>query len=43
MLIIAVMVSFCSSLLGVPPFLREGVQGFIVIAAVPLQKKEAAA
>ena len=28
---------------GVPPFLREAFKGFIVIAAVLLQKKEAAA
>ena len=28
---------------GVPPFLREAFKGFIVIAAVLLQKKEATA
>ena len=31
------------NLMGVPPFLREAFKGFIVIAAVLLQKKEAAA
>ena len=29
--------------MGVPPFLREAFKGFIVIAAVLLQKKEATA
>ena len=42
MLIIAVMNNLLN-LMGVPPFLREAFKGFIVIAAVLLQKKEAAA
>ena len=41
MLIIAVMNNLLN-LMGVPPFLREAFKGFIVIAAVLLQKKEAA-
>lgn len=39
MLIIAVMNNLLN-LMGVPPFLREAFKGFIVIAAVLLQKKE---
>ena len=39
MLIIAVMNNLLN-LIGVPPFLREAFKGFIVIAAVLLQKKE---
>ncbi|MCI7703439.1 MAG: ABC transporter permease [Clostridiales bacterium] len=39
MLIIAVMNNLLN-LMGVPPFLREAFKGFIVIAAVRLQKKE---
>ena len=39
MLIIAVMNNLLN-LMGVPPFLREAFKGFIVIAAVVLQKKE---
>ena len=39
MLIIAVMNNLLN-LLGVPPFLREAFKGFIVIAAVLLQRKE---
>ena len=42
MLIIAVMNNLLN-LMGVPPFLREAFKGFIVIAAVLLQKKEATA
>lgn len=42
MLIIAVMNNLLN-LMGVPPFLREAFKGFIVIAAVLLQKKESAA
>ena len=42
MLIIAVMNNLLN-LIGVPPFLREAFKGLIVIAAVMLQKKEAAA
>ena len=41
-LIIAVMNNLLT-LVGVDPFLREAFKGFIVIAAVLLQKKEAAA
>ncbi len=41
MLIIAVMNNLLN-LVGVPPFLREAFKGFIVIAAVLLQKKESA-
>ncbi|MDO5327912.1 MAG: ABC transporter permease [Clostridia bacterium] len=41
MLIIAVMNNLLN-LVGVPPFLREAFKGFIVIAAVLLQKKEKA-
>ena len=41
MLIIAVMNNLLN-LMGVPPFLREAFKGFIVIAAVLLQKKEVA-
>ena len=41
MLIIGVMNNLLN-LMGVPPFLREAFKGFIVIAAVLLQKKEAA-
>ena len=41
MLIIAVMNNLLN-LMGVPPFLREAFKGFIVIAAVLLQKKETA-
>lgn len=39
MLIIAVMNNLLN-LIGVPPFLREAFKGFIVVAAVLLQKKE---
>ena len=39
MLIIAVMNNLLN-LMGVPPFLREAFKGFIVVAAVLLQKKE---
>ncbi len=39
MLIIAVMNNLLN-LIGVPPFLREAFKGFIVVAAVMLQKKE---
>ncbi len=39
MLIIAVMNNMLN-LLGVPPFLREAFKGFIVVAAVLLQRKE---
>jgi len=39
MLIIAVMTNLLT-LMGVPPFLREAFKGFIVVAAVLLQKKE---
>ena len=42
MLIIAVMNNLLN-LFGVPPFLREAFKGFIVIAAVLLQRKEQAA
>lgn len=42
MLIIAVMNNLLN-LIGVPPFLREAFKGFIVVAAVLLQKKEKAA
>ncbi len=42
MLIISVMNNLLN-LMGVPPFLREAFKGFIVIAAVLLQKKENAA
>lgn len=42
MLILAVMNNLLN-LIGVPPFLREAFKGVIVIAAVLLQKKEAAA
>ncbi len=41
MLIIAVMNNLLN-LVGVPPFLREAFKGFIVVAAVLLQKKEKA-
>ncbi len=41
MLIIAVMNNLLN-LMGVPPFLREAFKGFIVIAAVLLQRKESA-